>query len=210
MPGRDGVLGSLERASANAFLIGGLLLAVDAVFVAANVVSGVEWYLFLGQAFVGAGWAVALLGILGLYPALSERSRWLSRAGAVFAAVGVVTFAVMTVSVLVYAAGIPAGEYDAIGMYFIPGVIVGSVLGFAAFSAASIRAEVHSRGFGVLLLVPALLVLANLLRFIAGYEAATITLAIVIADAVAMMAIGYLLRNGSPRATRRTTAESSV
>lgn len=210
MSGRNGVLKSLERWSATAFLIGGLLLGVDAVFVATNIVTGAERYLFLGQAFVGAGWTAGLLGLLGLYPGLADRSRWLSRVSAVFAVIGVATFAVMAVSVLVYYTGIPAGEFEPISVYFIPGVLIGSVLGFISFSAASLRTGAHSRTFDVLLLIPALLVLSNFLRFIAGNESTTITLGIVVGDALALLAIGYLLRNGSPQATRRTATDSSM
>lgn len=106
----------------------------------------------------------------------------------------------MAVTVLAYLADIPAGEYSDIGPLFIPGVLIGSVLGFVAFSGASLRAGVHSRGFGILLVVPALLVLTNILRFVAGLESTTITLGIVIADALAMLAIGQALRTGMSQA----------
>jgi len=176
------------------FLIGGLIVLLDVAPVAANIVTGVDDWLILGQAFVGAGWTAALVGLLGLYPELSDGSRWLSRAGAVFAVVGVITFSVMAVTSLLYYAGIPAGEYEAIGMLFLPGVLIGSVLGFLSFGVASLRTGVHSRTVSFLLFVPALLVVTNILRFIAGMESATITLGIVIGDALAMLAIGYILR----------------
>lgn len=196
---------SLARWSSTAFLIAALLMFVDAAIVAANIVTGEEGFLVLGQAFVGAAWTGALIGLLGLYPGLADRSRWLSRAGAVFAAVGVVTFAVMAVASLVYYAGIPAGDFDAISVLFIPGVLVGSVLGFITFGVASLRTDAYSRTLGVLLLVPAVLVATNILRFAAGMDAATITLVIVIGDALAMLAIGYALRAG-PEPTGRPEA----
>lgn len=195
--------GWLEQWSATAFLVGGLLMVVDAVLVGLNIITGAEHFLLLGQAFVGTAWTVALLGLLGLYPGLANRSRWLSRAGAVCAVIGVVTFATMAVAVLFYYAGIPAGEYSDIGMFFLPGVIVGSVLGLISFSAASLRTGVPSRTIGILLLVPPILVVTNILRFIAGMESVSITLSVVIADAIAMLAIGYLLRS-SPKPTDRT------
>lgn len=210
MTDSNGAWSSLERWSATAFLIGGSLMVVDAAFVAANIVTGTERFLFLGQAFVGAAWTAALIGLLGLYPGIADRNRWLSRAGVVFAVIGVVTFAAMAVSVLVYYAGIPQGEYDAIGMLFIPGVLVGSVLGFVVFGIASFRTDDRSWTFSVLLLVPAILVLANLLRFIAGNESVIVTLGIVIGDALAMLAIGYVLRNKSPQTTREVAAESTI
>lgn len=197
----------LQKWSATAFLVGGGLLVLDAAIVVANIVTGAEHWLLLGQAFVGAGWTAALIGLLGLYPRLAARSRWLSRAGAVFAVIGAVTFAIMAVAVLVYYAGIPDGEYDAISLFFLPGVLIGSVLGFVSFSVASLRTGVHSRTIGFLLLVPPILVVANILRFVAGMESASITLGIVLGDALAMLALGYILRP-RPEPTDRT--ETSV
>lgn len=195
MADRTGVFDSLERRSSSAFVLGGLLLVVDAAIVAIKILTGAESLLILGQAFVGAAWTVALVGLLGLYPALADRSRWLSRGGAVFAAIGVGVFAVMAVVSLVYYAGIPAGDYADISQFFIPGVLVGSVLGFVAFSIASLRTGTHSPRVGVLLLVPPILVVTNLLRFVAGFQSTTLTLGIVIGDALAMLALGVALRN---------------
>lgn len=200
----------LEQRRATAFLVGGLLMVIDAGFVAANIITGTGDFLLLGQAFVGAAWTAALVGLLGLYPGLVNRSRWLSRAGVVFAVIGVVTFAVMAVAVLVYYAGIPAGEYDAISVFFIPGVLLGSVLGFVAFGVASLRTDAYSRTLGVLLLIPAILVATNILRFVVGLEAVTITLGIVIGDALAMLALGYVLRTEPTPTDRAEPAPTEV
>lgn len=196
MSTRDGLWGALERRRSSAFLLGGVLLTVDAAIVAAVILTGNDRYLFIGQAVVGAGWTAALVGLLGIYPGVADRSRWLARAGGVFAAVGIVTFAVMTLSVLAYATDLVAGEYEAIAASFIPGVLLGSVLGFVAMSAATLRSGFRSRSFGLLLLLPAALVLTNILRFAAGNESVGVTLGIVIGDAAAMLAIGYVLRSG--------------
>lgn len=200
----------LQKWSATAFLVGGGLLVLDAAIVVANIVTGAEHWLLLGQAFVGAGWTAALIGLLGLYPRLAARSRWLSRAGAVFAVIGAVTFAIMAVAVLVYYAGIPDGEYDAISLFFLPGVLIGSVLGFVSFSVASLRTGVHSRTIGFLLLVPPILVVANILRFVAGMESASITLGIVLGDALAMLALGYVLRTEPTPTDRAEPAPTEV
>lgn len=185
---------SLEQWRATLFLVGGLILLLDVLPVVANIRTGAADWLILGQTFVGAGWTATLVGLLGLYPEFSDRSRWLSRVGAVFAVIGVVTFGVMAITSLLYYVGIPSGDYDAISWFFLPGVLIGSVLGFVTFSTISLRTGIPSRTVGVLLLVPAILVVTNILRFIVGMESATITLGIVIGDALAMLAIGYVLR----------------
>lgn len=199
---------ALERWSSTAFLLGGLLMVIDVGFVAANVTTGAERYLIQGQAFVGAAWTAALLGLLGLYPGLSDRSRWLSRVGAACAAIGVVTFTVMTVAVLGYTAGLLEVDFDAIGVLFIPGVLIGSVLGFVLFGVASLRTGVRSRTVSLLLFLPAAFVLANFLRFVVGMTSSTGTLVIVIGDALAMLALGFVLRAASTRASHATTTES--
>lgn len=211
MTGSAAVWRSLERWSATAFLAAGLLMVVDAFVVAANIVTGAERLLLVGQVFVGVAWTAALLGLLGLYPQLADRSRWLSRAGALFAAIGVVVFAVMAVTVVVYLAGIPAGDYSDVGSLFIPGVLIGSVLGFVSYSAATLRTAVRSRAFGILLALPAVLVLANILRFVAGFESTTITLGIVVGDALVMLAIGQSLRTGTSHTEQAdVSADSTV
>lgn len=150
--------------------------------------------IFIRSLSAGTAWTAALFGLLGRYPVPADERRWLSRFGAVSAGIGVVVFAAMAATMLVYYAGVPAGAYDDVGQLFIPGVLVGSVLGFVSFALAGHRTDVHSRAVGVLPLLPPLLVLTNILRFGAGMESATVTLAVVVADAVAVVAIGYALR----------------
>ena len=208
MTDQSGVLNSLERWSPSAFLIGGLLLAVDAAWLAANLSIGGENYLLTGQLFVGVGWTVALLGLLGIYPSLSNQSRWLSRIGAICAAIGVVTFAVMAILVFVDISGILAGAYEPVGAFFIPGVLIGSVVGFVLFSVVSFRTQGQPVAFGVLLLIPPVLVVSNLLRFFAGYTSEMLTLGIVIADALALLMIGYYLRSQPITAGQREATQS--
>lgn len=211
MTAHNGVWELLEQQSGTAFVVGGLLMIVDAAFVAANIVTGSESLLLLGQAFVGGAWAIALIGLLGLYPGLADRSRWLSRTGALFSVIGVVVFTIMAVTSLVYYAGIPTGEYSDIGMYFIPGVLIGSVLGFVSFSVASLRTDAYSWTLGILLLAPPILVVSNILRFVAGNESVILTFAIVVADALAMLGIGYVLQSRSSSTERpKPTADSAA
>lgn len=193
---------SLEQRRATAFLIGGGILAIDAGIVAAEIAVGVDGWMTLGQVFVGAGWTAAFLGLLGLYPELADRSRWLARAGAVFAVIGAIVFAVMGVASLAYYAGIPDGEIEALVPLFLLGVILGSILGFVSMGVATLRTDVYSRTLGILLFIPPALVFTNLLTGIAGVDSAATTLAIVIGDALAMLAIGYVLRS-SPEPTSR-------
>lgn len=195
MTGRGGIFESLERWRATAFLLAAAMFLVDAAFLATVVGSGTRPP-DLGQAFIAAGWTAAFVGVLGLYPDLAERRRWLARAGAVFAAVGVVVFAAMAVVVVVFTAGIVDGDFATLVPIFLPGVVFGSVLGFLTFSVASLRSGVHSRAVGVLLLLPAISVVVNIATPSAASGRAAITLGIVSGLALTMLAIGYLLRTG--------------
>lgn len=208
MAKRDGVWRSLELWRASAFLLAGIILAINAVIVAAEIVVGIERWRVLGQIFVGAGWTAAFIGLLGLYPGLADGSRWLARAGALFAAIGAVVFTVMGLASVVFYVGIVDGSLTTLVPLFLPGVIIGSVLGFVSISAASLRADVHSRTLGLLLLLPPTLVILNLLTAIIGIEGATSTLAVVIGDTLAMLAIGMSVR-GIDIPTDYTEAESS-
>jgi len=196
MTDRNSIWSPLELWRATAFLLAGMILAINAAIVAAEVVAGVENWRTLGQIFVGAGWTAAFIGLLGLYPGLADRSRWLSRAGAFFAVIGAIVFAVMGVASVGYYTGILAGDMTALVPLFLPGVVLGSILGFVTISVASLRTDVYSQTVGVLLLIPPTLVILNLITGITGIESATATLAIVIGDTLAMLAIGNVLRKG--------------
>lgn len=187
----------LERWSPTAFLIAGVVFVIDAAIVATNVIVGAEHLMLFGQAFVGAGWTAALIGLLGLYPRLADRSYWLARIGAASAIIGTVTYAVMAIAALVYYAGIPSGEFGAIVPYYLPGVFIGSILGFVAISIAILRTTVFSRVLSVLFLILPAIVIVNFATGAAGVSTPTTILVVVIALAVVMLAIGYRLQTGS-------------
>ena len=83
-----GLWGSLERRRSTAFLIAGLMFAVDAAIVAAVIGPLGEQYMLLGQAFIAAGWTAGFVGLLGVFPGLADRSRRLAQAGAVLVGIG--------------------------------------------------------------------------------------------------------------------------
>ncbi len=196
MTDSTGVLAPLEDWSAPAFLVAGGFFVINAAIVATGIATNSErLIMLLGQAFVGAGWTAAFIGMLGLYPALADRSRWLVRVAAFLIVIGVVIFTVMAVASLLYYLGIPDGEITALLPVFLPGVILSSILGVGLFSVASLRTDVHSRTVGLLLLALPLIVVTNILRgVVAGIESPIATLVIVIALTLVNVAIGYRLR----------------
>lgn len=184
----------LEKRSATLFLVAGVIFVGDLAILA---VGTEQLARELGQAFVGAGWTAAFIGLLGSYPELVDRSRLLARAGAVFAGIGAVVFAVMAVAVLVFFTGIADGDFAALVPIFLPGVIIGCVLGFVSFSVASLRSDVRSRSFGILLSVPAIIVVTNVLTGVTGIASRTTILAIVGSLVAVHSTIEYLLQTGN-------------
>lgn len=209
MTERDGVLASFETWRAAAFLLGGVLFVTDAALVASNVAAGTERFMTLGQAFVGAGWTCAFVGLLGVYLGLADRSHWLPRVGAVFAVIGVITMAAMAGTSLGYFTGVLSGELSEVVMYFLPGVFAGIVLGFGSFGVASLRTDVYSRSVGLLFLVLVLTFLFNLGSGIAGFGTLTTVLGVVCVLALTMLALGYLFRTGRALSEREGVGVSS-
>jgi len=200
--------GSLERRRPTAFLLAGVVFVADAALLTADVAAGTGPAAF-GQGLIGTAWTAAFLGLLGFYPGLADRSRWLPRVGAVFAAVGAVTMAAMAVTSFGYAAGVPGGAFADVVGFFLLGVFPGIVLGFGAFGVASLRTDLYSRRVGLLFLVLVLTFLFNLGTGIAGVDPLVKVLAVVAVLALTTLAIGYLLRTGGALAEPEAASASS-
>lgn len=155
-----------------------------------------------GQNVVGpAGFVLGFVGLLVLYPGLTDRSPRLARAGALCAAFGAVGFSVITFQGLVQLLGVdPPGWLDAFTFL----AAIGMIAGFLSFGAATLRADVRPRIVGFLLLAPAVVFAAMLsqavlfVRFGLFSETVMALSAVAISggQAVAHLAIGYTLRTG--------------
>jgi hypothetical protein len=192
-------LESLELWSPTLFFLGAAMFVVAAALTVVQLVAGVDRLrLLVGEAFIAGGWIAGLLGLLGLYHTLAHRSRWLSRAGAVAAAIGVVAFVVLAVASLFgFAAGYQAGTLSMPVIYVIPGVFVGSLLAFVSFSGAIFRSDDYPRKLGIVLLVPSAIFLTNLFIlpaiFGTGPVPPEVGFVVVSGLALTMLTIGYLL-----------------
>jgi hypothetical protein len=213
---RNGILESLERRRPTLFFLGGAMFVVSAALNGMQIVAGTERLsLTVGEAFIAGGWIAGLLGLLGLYPGLADRSRWLSRAGAVFAVIGVLAFVVLAVvSLYGFVAGSEPGTFPIPIVYFIPGVFVGSLLAFVSFSGATLQSDDHPRALSIFLLVPSAIFVTNLFIlpaiFGTGRRPPEVLLVIVGGLALAMLVIGYLLRTGPKGPDRPEPAPAEV
>lgn len=200
----------LKRWRATAFLVAGVMFVASAAVTVVDIAVGAEQLrLQLGQATVGAGWFAGLVGLLGLYPGLVDRNRWLVRVGAVFVALGLVGYAILTVGVLAIFAGVPEGDLAPLEPVFLPLMVVGSVLTFPLFGVAILRTDGQSRTVGILLIAQTVVFVVNA----ATPTPATLVLVVLIVLLVVNFGVGYLLRTervATDRCEREATRDPSA
>jgi hypothetical protein len=191
-----GRFGPLATARATAFTIAGVVFAANALVLLWNVVQGTEQYMTLGQGLIGTAWTAGFLGLLGCYPALADRNRWVARGGAVFAVVGLLTMLVMAVVSFGLSGGVLGGALMDYTPYFLPGVFLGIVLGFGSYGVAGLLTGALPRPVGPLFLLLVATFLFNLGSGIAGFNPLVKVLGVVAVLTVSMLAVGHVFRTG--------------
>lgn len=205
----------LERWRWVAFVLAGPLLIVPmrrawfAELTAPTVPKTVFWTMW------PLGFAVALLGLLGLYPELAEKSPRLAGVGRVFGVLGAV---ILLVGIGIVAVQRPAGPYPdnlgRIGLAFFLG-FEAFILTAGVFGAAAWRNGTPSRTVGVLLVALAVVqfaeqVFANVLVPVYSLSEGTIFLyqfgLYGIPMLVGLLTVGYLLRSDAAAGTTATAA----
>lgn len=208
MPDRNVLLEALDGKSAMLFLVAGGLTVVFAGLL------GVE--AFTEQTapedvFGPAGFAVAYLGLLGLYPTLAEQTPRLARAGAVFAAIGAVGAGVVSLGSLGAALSVLPADPGPVAIVFILGLGVGMVPGYVTFGVASLLAGLHSRRLGVLLLAPPAIFVVMLSGILPSVVDVTLSNFILSSgQAIAHLAIGVVLMAEGTQAGRPTATADAV
>ena len=150
----DGVLETLERRSATVFLVAGGLLAVFAVNTGLRTFVGQSSPLV--QSLVApVGFLVGVLGLLGLYPAVANRTPTSARAAGVLAGVTAAYWIVIVAGSLGDIVGVLPASEELFPLVFFFGVYVAMLLTYAVFGIVALRAGVPSRTVGLLVLGPA-------------------------------------------------------
>lgn len=182
---------SIEQWSPTLFLVGGGLLVGHAAISAIHAFTDVATP---PDVFVTTGHLVALVGLLGLYPALVDRTPIVTRAAGTVAAVALVSWAVMTVTRLFELAGIVSSLGETLPEVFFIVVLASTILAYAAFGVATLRIDDSSRSVGTLVLAPggltAALVVDSALTGVSALDGAVIGGGL----ALSMLALGYTLR----------------
>lgn len=150
MTGSDSALARLEGKTSTLFFTAGVIMGIVAGLFAAEVFMGrgVDTLLSIAGP---AGFGVAFLGLLGLYPTLVNRTPRLARAGAVSLGIGVAGTLILVVGGVGELVGLYAeapGWVDAANFL----LLIGVILGFSAFGVGVLRTGTHSRSVGLLML----------------------------------------------------------
>lgn len=183
----------LVRWRAASFLVGGTAFVVAMALAAFRIATGEAGPTgLLEQTFTAAGWMAASVGLLGFYPGLARRRRWLARAGALLAAAAVVSFATVGATSLLYLAGVPDGDFVDVVPFLLPVVLFGVLLPFPTVAVACLRSVDHPRAVGVLLFAPTAFFVADYLTL----DPPLLVLVFACATAIAHFAIGRVLLSG--------------
>lgn len=168
MADSDRLFESLEGKSQRLFLVAGSLLAVFAANTAFQTFIG-ESYLLVQSLVAPTGFLVGVLGLLGLYPALVDRTPTMARAAGLLAGGTAVYWIVLLAGSLGEIAGaIPASE-AVFPIVFFFGIYVAMILTYAVFGIVVLRAGVQSRLVGLSLLGPAVMFLLLMVRAAPNY-----------------------------------------
>ena len=150
----DGLLETLERRSATVFLVAGGLLTVFAVNTGLRTFVGQSSPL-VQNLVAPVGFLVGVLGLLGLYPAVANRTPTSARAAGVLAGVTAAYWIVIVAGSLGDIVGVLPASEELFPLVFFFGVYIAMLLTYAVFGAIALRAGVPSRTVGLLVLGPA-------------------------------------------------------
>lgn len=155
----------LEQQRAKLFIVSGLMFIGAGSHKVLGATAGIELPLFLQNVLGGqGGLLVALLGLAGLYPALSNHRPRLARVGALGIGIGVVGLAMVLVVVIAIAAWEASfgGTIEPPGVVFAPIFVgyIGSILAFLVLGSVGVETRIPSRLIASLLVLTPLVELA--------------------------------------------------
>lgn len=177
-----------------------LVLGASVLFVGHAAVRGIEAFTTMAppvDVFGPTGYVAALLGLLGLYPVLADRTPRISRVAAGIAVLLSPAWALVAGWNVGEAVGILPSQTTVIPGALFMGLIVSTFLLYLLFGVASLRAGSQTRILGVLLMTPAtLLVLLIVGGTLLSLDAATGGVLIGVGLAICHAAIGGSLLTG--------------
>lgn len=182
---------TLERWSPTLFVVGGCLLVGHAAVLGMQAFSN----LTVPPDVVGpAGHLVALLGLLGLSPALVERAPGTARVAGVVTAVALVGWVLLAVTRLLAVAGLVSPRSEVLPGAVFGLVFVSTVLAYGLFGAATLREGERSTLVGALVLAPAALLVVALVLSAVSAVSDAVGVVVAVGLAASVLALGRALR----------------
>lgn len=206
---------TLEQWSPTAFLVAGVLLFGYAVLSGIEMATEITFQTAFKVGYGQIAVFVPVVGLLGLYPRLNDRTPRLSLAGLVatlVAGVGIVVLVVWLVGTTLMMEGYPAIPEDAPAWTAVALILVFLTLaiGFLLFGIASLRTSVFSRTIGLLLLVPTVMWIGLIVGNVVAPSGPYLSVFAYTPMSVALVAIGYLLRTDGMPAGRAEPAPDTT
>lgn len=204
------VWGTIERWSAEAFLVAGVLLLASPAHIVLELFLNISLPSWMVASLILPGLIATLFGLAGLYPQIADRAPRMAAIGGLFTTLAGATIVVLlgwilADSVLTTASGIAPGSPPDTTFLILATTMT---LAFVCFGTASLRVSVPSRLVGVLLLSFALPWIVSLAATPVYGPAFPrwLTLAIYSPIPVVMLATGYTLRTESLADARENSA----
>ena len=161
------------------------------------------------DAFMALGLTLGFVGLLGFYPRLADRTPWLARIGVVGAVLGAVGFTLVFLVNVGMVAGVVPEDPPSIVVVVLLTSLAGIVLGYLVTGVATLRAGVHPKAVGVLLMAPAALFVADLAVNASVGSGSIPVWAVVLlggGQTLTFLALGSVLRTGSASTDRAEPA----
>lgn len=186
-----GLWSTLERQRVNLFLVGGVLVLFLAVAELLQVFTDMHVPHAVTIGLIGH--IIAFIGVLGFHPELSQSDRLLADAGAISAALGALgMLSTVSLGLAALAGVLPETPPPGAGLA-VPLAILGTIVGYSAFGAASLRAENHADAVGYVLFVPAIFFGLVVIADLTG-GAGQFSFILTGGQALGFLGIGFLLR----------------
>lgn len=144
--------------------------------------------------FGPTGHLVALLGLVGLYPVLADRTPMVARVASAVVTVGLMSWAVMVVTRFLAVAGIISAVSNVLPGVFFLFLFATTILAYVLFGGAILRVGEGSRIVGILVLAPGILILVALVGSAIARVTALEGLIIGGGLTLSMLTLGHILR----------------
>ena len=212
MTTRHDVIEGFERWSPVAFILGGIGLLGTSVVGSLDVAGIVATYPRLAMGPLLFGLWFVFGGLLGYYPHVAEESPRLSLGGVGTSGIAwVVWTATLLAAIFVDLTSERTIADLSWGPPLLTVAFVLALLSFLLYGIASVRSETPSRALGILLLIPVVAFLGQAVllasKIVTGEVIAVLQLGFGGLVAVALFAIGYLLRDDT---TKTSDSESQA